>query len=250
MHTMRTGLLLLASAIHCPLGITAQAVPPSGDETGVFAHAFDLSQVQLTESRWQDNQERTLSYLKAVDVERLLYNFRANHGLPTGGDGVAANGGWDAPDFPFRTHMQGHFLTAWAQCWASLRDAECRDRAAYFAAELARCQANNAAVGFGAGYLSGFPESEFDRLENRTLSNGNVPYYAVHKTLAGLLDVWRHVGDTTSRDVLLALAGWVYDRTGRLSYDQMQSKPALIPTFSPSRYTVRVFRDSGQRASA
>jgi DUF1680 family protein len=167
------------------------------------------------------NQNRTVNYLKWVDVERLLYNFRANHRLST--RGATANGGWDAPDFPFRTHAQGHFLTAWAQCYSTLGDVECRNRATYFVAELAKCQANNAAAGFGAGYLSGFPESEFTALEARRLSNGNVPYYAIHKTMAGLLDVWRHIGDNKARDVLLALAGWVDSRTSRLSYDQMQA---------------------------
>ncbi|KAK4241858.1 hypothetical protein C8A03DRAFT_30026 [Achaetomium macrosporum] len=191
------------------------------EAAGVSARPFDLSEVYLTESRWMANQNRTLTYLKWVDVDRLLYNFRANHGLST--KGATPNGGWDAPDFPFRTHAQGHFLTAWSHCYASLRDATCRDRAVYFVAELAKCQANNAAVGFGSGYLSGFPESEFTALERRTLSNGNVPYYAIHKTLAGLLDVWRFIGDTTAHDVLLALAGWVDSRTGRLSYNQTQA---------------------------
>ena len=151
----------------------------------------------------------------------MLYNFRANHRLST--NGAATNGGWDAPNFPFRTHMQGHFLTAWAQAYAVLGDTTCRDKANYMVAELAKCQANNGAAGFGAGYLSGFPESDFTALEARTLSNGNVPYYCIHKTLAGLLDVWRYIGNTQARTVLLSLAGWVDTRTGRLSYSQMQS---------------------------
>ncbi|GLZ13431.1 hypothetical protein Acsp04_36660 [Actinomadura sp. NBRC 104425] len=188
---------------------------------GESAHPFDFGQVRLTASRWADNQNRTLAYLRFVDVDRLLYNFRANHGLSTGG--AAPNGGWDAPTFPFRSHVQGHFLTAWAQAYAVTGDTTCRDKANHMVAELAKCQANNAAVGFGSGYLCGFPESEFDALEARTLSNGNVPYYVIHKTLTGLLDVWRLLGNTQARDVLLGLAGWVDRRTGRLSSRQMQA---------------------------
>lgn len=90
-------------------------------------------------------------------------------------------------------------------------------------AELAKCQANNEAAGFNTGYLSGFPESEIDKVENRTLNNGNVPYYAIHKTLAGLLDVWRFIGDENARDVLLEATAWVDTRTSRLSYQQMQT---------------------------
>lgn len=199
----------------------AAVVPPVRADTGALAEPFELGEVRLTASRWLDNQNRTSSYLRFVDVDRLLYNFRANHRLSTGG--AAATGGWEAPDFPFRTHVQGHFLTAWAQLYAVTGDAVCRDRATYMVAELAKCQANNAAAGFGTGYLSGYPESEFTALEQRTLSNGNVPYYTLHKTLAGLLDVWRHIGSTQARDVLLALAGWVDTRTGRLSAQQMQA---------------------------
>ncbi|VVJ17445.1 Uncharacterised protein [Amycolatopsis camponoti] len=188
---------------------------------GVAASPFALGQVRLTASRWLDNQNRTQSYLRFVDVDRLLYNFRANHRLST--NGAASNGGWDAPSFPFRSHVQGHFLTAWAQLWAVAGDTTSRDKATYMVAELAKCQAGNSAAGFTAGYLSGFPEADFDSLEAGRLSNGNVPYYCVHKTMAGLLDVWRYVGSTQARDVLLNLAAWVDRRTGRLGYSQMQS---------------------------
>ncbi|MBV1856723.1 beta-L-arabinofuranosidase domain-containing protein [Catellatospora tritici] len=199
----------------------AAALPPARADLGVSAYPFDLSQVRLTSSRWLDNQNRTLAYLRFVDVDRLLYVFRANHRLST--NGAAATGGWEAPTFPFRSHSQGHFLTAWAQAWAVLGDTTCRDKANQMVAAMAACQANNSAAGFGTGYLAGFPESDFANLEAGTLSNGNVPYYAVHKTLAGLLDVWRYLGSTQARDVLLALAGWVDTRTGRLSATQMQS---------------------------
>ncbi|WEH12564.1 beta-L-arabinofuranosidase domain-containing protein [Streptomyces sp. VNUA24] len=197
------------------------AVPPVRADIGVLAHPFGLDQVRLTAGRWLDNQDRTRNYLRFVDVDRLLYNFRANHRLSTAG--AAATGGWDAPTFPFRTHVQGHFLTAWAQLYAVTGDTTCRDKATRMVAELAKCQANNGAAGFNAGYLSGYPESDFTALEQRTLSNGNVPYYTIHKTLVGLLDVWRHIGSTQARDVLLALAGWVDWRTGRLSGQQMQA---------------------------
>ncbi|MFC6017922.1 beta-L-arabinofuranosidase domain-containing protein [Plantactinospora solaniradicis] len=200
---------------------SAAVVPPARADIGVSAYPFDLGQVRLTSGRFLDNQNRTLNYLRFVDVDRLLYNFRANHRLST--NGAATNGGWDAPTFPFRTHMQGHFLTAWAHAYAVLGDTTCRDKANYMVAELAKCQANNGAAGFSAGYLSGFPESDFTALEARTLSNGNVPYYCIHKTLAGLLDVWRYTGNTQARTVLLALAGWVDTRTGRLSSSQMQA---------------------------
>lgn len=208
----------------CLLAISpafAQSAAPAVPEAGTSAYAFDLSQVALSNSRWMDNQNRTLNYLKSVNLDRLLYNFRATHKLST--NGAQKNGGWDAPDFPFRSHAQGHFLTAWVHCYATLRDSECKSRATYFVQELAKCQANNGAAGFATGYLSGFPESEFASLEAGTLKSGNVPYYAVHKTMAGLMDAWRITGDTKARDVLLGMAGWVDGRTSKLSTSKMQS---------------------------
>jgi DUF1680 family protein len=189
-------------------------LPAAAAETGVSAYQFPLGQVRLTAGRLMDNQNRTLTYLRSVNVDRLLYVFRANHGLSTGG--AAANGGWDAPDFPFRSHVQGHFLTAWAQAWAVLGDTTCRDKANYMVTELAKCQASN-------GYLSGFPEADITAVHNRTLTNGNVPYYCIHKTLAGLLDVWRYLGNTQARDVLLRFAAWVDTRTAALTTAQMQA---------------------------
>ncbi|MCH7231093.1 glycoside hydrolase family 127 protein [Glycomyces sp. L485] len=216
------GAAAIASAVPIAGGSAASAaLAPARPDFGVAAHPFELGEVRLTSGRWMDNQERTLNYLRFVDVDRLLYNFRATHGLSTGG--ANSNGGWDAPNFPFRSHFQGHFLTAWAQAWAVLGDTTCRDKANQMVDELAACQANNAAAGFNTGYLSGFPESEFTSLESGSLSNGNVPYYCLHKTLAGLLDAWRYIGNTQARDVLLAFAGWVDWRTGRLSESQMQS---------------------------
>jgi DUF1680 family protein len=216
------GATAVATALPVAVGTgtaLAAVVPPVRGDTGVSAFAFDLGQVRLTASRWLDNQNRTLTYLRFVDVNRLLYNFRANHRLSTGG--AAALGGWEAPNFEFRTHSQGHFLTAWAQAWAVLGDTVCRDKANHMVAELAKCQANNAAAGFNAGYLSGFPESDFNTVEQGTRKG--VPYYCLHKTLAGLLDVWRLIGSTQARDVLLRFAGWVDWRTARLSYSQMQT---------------------------
>ncbi|MFE5584029.1 beta-L-arabinofuranosidase domain-containing protein [Kitasatospora sp. NPDC056531] len=80
----------------------------------------------------RDNQDRTLAHLRFVDVDRLLYNFRANHRLST--NAATATGGWDAPSFPFRTHVQGHFLSAWAQAYAGTGDTVCRDKAVYMVA--------------------------------------------------------------------------------------------------------------------
>lgn len=219
-HFRQLAVGLLAVTGTSVLPALAQVSPPVKADTGVVAVPFDISQVTLNDGRWKENQARTLSYLKYVDVNRMLYVFRSNHKLST--NGAATNGGWDAPNFPFRSHMQGHLLSAWSQCYATLNDTTCRDRAKSFVVELQKCQNNNGAAGFSSGYLSGFPESDFNALEQGTLSSGNVPYYVIHKTLQGLLDVWRNIGDSNAKTATLSLAGWVDTRTSKLSSTQMQ----------------------------
>jgi len=91
--------VILAVALPVALAQTA----PVKNETGVSAWQFDLGAVSLTSSRFQQNEARTLSYLKYIDINRYLYVFRVNHGLST--NGATANGGWDAPDFPFRSYV-------------------------------------------------------------------------------------------------------------------------------------------------
>lgn len=213
--------LVAVTADHFAPGPARAVLPPARTEVGVGASPFELGQVRLTPGRWLDNQNRTLAYLRWVDVDRLLYNFRSNHRLSTGG--AAPLGGWEAPNFPFRSHSQGHFLTAFAQAWALTGEAAFRDRAQYMVAELARCQANNGAAGFAAGYLGGIPESDFTPLESGRPSPATVPWYVLHKTFAGLLDVWRILENAQAGEVLLKLAAWVDARTSRLSQAQMQT---------------------------
>ncbi|EPS39470.1 hypothetical protein H072_6688 [Dactylellina haptotyla CBS 200.50] len=213
------GAFLIAGLLFTPA--TAQVSPPAKADGYTTAFPIDISQVSLSSSRWGDNQSRTLAYIKYIDVQRLLYVFRNNHKLSV--NGAAKNGGWDDPTFPFRSHVQGHFLTAWAQCYATLKDSTCKSQAQTMTAALVQCQNNNGAAGFSSGYLSGFPESDFNALEAGTLTNGNVPYYVIHKTLAGLLDVWRNIGDTNAKTACLALAAWVDTRTAKLTSSKMQS---------------------------
>jgi DUF1680 family protein len=210
--------LLVSIALLSQTGLS-QIISPD-TELGTQAFPFPWNEVHLESGRWQENQARTHTYLKAIDVDRLLYTFRATHGIDT--KGAQPGGGWDAPDFQFRSHVQGHFLNAWAMCWAAEADEACKTQAETLVSGLRECQLNNDAAGFTAGYLSGFPESEIDKVHDRTLRNGNVPYYALHKTLAGLLDVWHHMDNQEAKDTLLAFADWVDVKTAALSDAQMQ----------------------------
>ena len=150
----------------------------------------------------------------------MLYNFRANHRLST--NGAAANGGWDAPNFPFRTHMQGHFLSAWAQAYAVTGDTDLPGQGQLHGRRAGQVPGQQRRRRVQRRLPVRLPGVRLHSSRGRHTER-NVSYYCIHKTLAGLLDVWRYIGSTQARDVLLALAGWVDSRTGRLSYAQMQT---------------------------
>jgi hypothetical protein len=74
-------------------------------EIGTAAYAFNLSELSLGKGRLLENQARTLTYLKFVDTDRLLYNFRPTHQLDT--NGASSNGGWDARISPSALMFKG-----------------------------------------------------------------------------------------------------------------------------------------------
>lgn len=96
---------------------TPEPTPVSGT---LPVQPFSLSQVSLSNSPFTENRDRTLSYLRFLDTDRLLYNFRVAAGLPN--LGVQAPGGWEAPDVKLRGHSTGHFLKALSQAYAGTGD--------------------------------------------------------------------------------------------------------------------------------
>lgn len=166
--------------------------------------------VRLLDSRYRQNMLRTVAYLRFVDLDRLLHMFRVTAGLPSAAEPC---GGWEAPDVQLRGHTTGHLLSGLAQAAYWLGDAELRARSERLVAALASCQAPN-------GYLSAFPETTFDELEAG--KNPWAPYYTIHKILAGLLDQHRLLGSAAALRVAVSLASWAYERTGKLTREQMQ----------------------------
>ena len=181
------------------------------------AEPFPLPQVRLLDGPFRDAMVRDQKYLLSLDPDRLLHTFRLNVGLPSSAPPL---GGWEAPDCEIRGHCLGHALSALSLMYASTGDVRFKQRADYLVGELARCQSHSPAAGFHEGYLSAFPESFIDRVEQ-----GKpvwVPWYTLHKIMAGLLDANQHCGNAQALDVLVKLADWVKFRVDRLPHGQMQ----------------------------
>jgi len=190
---------------------------------------MDATQVRLLPgSPFYDRQElHRQGYLAAFDPDKLLFHYRALAGLPQPEGVKGGYPGWDSGFI--RGHMAGHYLSAASRMAVATDDDHFRAKVNYMVAELAKCQA---ALNQD-GYLAAFPSLAFDHLEGKPGGNGGVvvPYYTVHKIMAGLLDAHHFLGNTQALQVAIKMADYFEKRCAALSPEQIE----------------RVFRTDGSR---
>ena len=174
---------------------------------------FRLEDVRILDPDLLRMREQTLNYLLALDSDRLLHNFRVNAKLPSSAEPLYNR---ESPTNGWRGHYVGHFLSACSQMYASTGNVHLKAKADAMVSELAKCQTQ---LG-DKGYLSAFPESGFEDLEQGRPAA--VVWYALHKIMAGLLDVNQHMQNPLALQVLEGMAAWTDWRTGRLPVEQMQ----------------------------
>src|SRR5581483_11344454 len=200
--------------------------PPTATPT-LAAEPFSPDRVRLLASRFKSNQDldRT-GYLSTVTVDQLLYPFRANAGL-TQPAGASSLGNWDATNGFVRGHMAGHWLSAASRMYASTGDASFLPKIQSVVTELKKCQdalatKTDAAGRSLSGYLSAFPISFFETLET-TPTSASVPFYTIHKIMAGLVDAYRYAGVTQALDMAIAMSDYHASRVARLSATQIDA---------------------------
>lgn len=207
---------------------TAPEVPPFDGkiefvrkDVGPKVTPFPMTQVRLLPGIYRDAQEWNRGYMARLNADRLLYNFRANAGLPPGS--AEPLGGWEQKDnsqrsSELRGHFTGHFLSASALLYASTGDKEAKSKADYMVAELAKCQEK-----LGGGYLSAFPKTFWDRLDKMERQNIPwAPFYTIHKIMAGMLDMHQLAGNKQALQVLEGMANWADEWTAPKSEEHMQ----------------------------
>jgi DUF1680 family protein len=197
------------------------------DGTAGRAAAIPRADVRLRQGPFHDNEHRNLDYLLFLDPDRMLRSFRLNYGLAAR---AVPLGGWESPTSRIRGHVTGHLLTGLALAYAGTGTTASdptrqalKAKGDYLVAELGAMQQRAPSVGYGKGYLSGFPEAFFHYLESGQYDLVWSPYYMIHKYLAGLIDQYQLAGNSQALDVAAQLADWVDHRTAPLSYAHMQA---------------------------
>lgn len=177
------------------------------------ALSFDYADVRLSDGPFKRAMEIDMRWLKEVDVNRWLHNFRINSGVWTN---APALGGWEGLECEVRGHSLGHILSALALMYASTQDEELRTKGDELVKGLAVCQQ---AIGRN-GYLSAFPEYFIDRaIKGETVW---APWYTLHKMYAGLLDQYTLCANEQAREVLEGMCRWAYGKIQPLSREVQQ----------------------------
>lgn len=168
-----------------------------------------MQNVTLLDKYEQNAFEREVEYLKSLDKNRLLKGFCEIAGRDMNAEKY---GGWETSNI--QGHTLGHYITAVAQAFASSGDAELKAITDYMISVLKECQADN-------GYLHAIPENHYDRLETGDTADTWVPWYSMHKIIAGLIDVYKFTGNEEALCVASKLGDWVYSHTSKWS-EEMQ----------------------------
>lgn len=196
------------------MDLSLHAAPTRPAKAGKVVQAIDATQVRLLPgSPFHDRQElHRRGYLTSFDPDRLLFHYRALAKLPQP-ENANPYGGWDSSFV--RGHLTGHYLSAASRMAAATGDALFRDRVTYMVAGLAKCQD---ALKLD-GYLAAFPPGAFDRLEGQQANNAGVivPYYTIHKIMAGLLDAHYYLGNQQALTVAGKMADFFEKRLSTLS---------------------------------
>lgn len=194
-------------------------------------HNVHVNDVVMKDADTILRRDNTVRYLLQLEPQRFLYEFYKVAGVkPTVDHGYE---GWERSDaVNFRGHFFGHYMSALALALCSVSDETTRAKIHELVTEcvdgLSRVQQTYADKHpERAGYLSAFREVALDEVEGRQVpddekENVIVPWYNLHKVLAGLLMIAEKTGfydqqsASKARTIAINFGNYVYNRMMKL----------------------------------
>jgi DUF1680 family protein len=170
---------------------------------------FSLDQVQVTDQYQQNLFTQDINYLiKTLDSDRLLAGFKA---VSQGTTPTNLYGGWENTNI--RGHTMGHWLSAVAHAYQQAMGSD-PTLAGQIKTKLDDVISKLKSYQLSSGYLFATDISQFDKFDSGTtaISVAWVPYYTMHKILAGLIDVYKYEQNADALAVASKLGDWLYSR--------------------------------------
>ena len=153
----------------------------------------------------------------SLEPDRLLFDYRKTAGLPQPAGVKSGYGGWDSGFI--RGHMAGHYLSAASRMFAATGDASFRDKANALVAGMAACQdATRHRPSRRVSRDGPRPASK----DKKAIARIFVPYYTIHKVMAGLLDAHRYLGNKQALEIAARMADRYAARMAALTPDEIE----------------------------
>jgi DUF1680 family protein len=172
---------------------------------------FSLDQVQITDTYQQNLFTKEITYLiTTLDSDRLMAGFKAvsQNVTPTN-----LYGGWE--NQAIRGHTLGHWLSAVAHAYQQALGSDAT-LASKIKTKLDDVVSKLKSYQLASGYLFATDISQFDKFDSAasgtSLADVWVPYYTMHKILAGLVDVYKYEQNADALAVASKLGDWLYNR--------------------------------------
>ncbi len=239
---MKNKLMLKLAMAICLVTISGATMA----QTALYPQHFALSEVTLLESPFKTAMDRNIQQLLAYDTDRLLTPFVRQAGLSTTSDTGSPYYNWETlhpnfenwawnPSFALDGHVGGHYLSALSLAYAACHDEEVKEelleRLNYMVSVLADCQAafDDNTEGL-KGYIGGLPDNTIWTVlysgSNSQYSTRSawVPFYCVHKTMAGLRDAYLYAGNETALTLLKGMGDWGIEVVSKISASDMDSQ--------------------------
>ncbi len=197
---------------------------------------FALNKVELCDPVLENAFRKEQEYLRSIDMDRLLAGFRETAGLPKKAERYP--GGWE--DAEIAGHTLGHYITALSQLYAATGAKDIEERLNYILHELSECQAES-------GFLFASPEVLFDRIERG--EPAWVPWYTMHKILAGLLSAYQLGGRPQALEIAVKLGLWVCERTAKWT-DEVRDRVLMIEYGGMNDCLYELFKETGRKEFA
>lgn len=171
------------------------------------------------------SQKTGLEYVLKVNPDRLLSTSYSAMGQKPK---AAPYGGWEAPvyggwqDRTLRGHSLGHYLSALSGFYSATGSTEAKEKLDYTVSEIKKLQRKD-------GFFDAIPSTPFDQVftgnftANRFDLNGWwVPWYAIHKIYAGLIDAYTLGQNKDALEIVTKMSDWAVKGLKNLSDEQFQ----------------------------